>query len=744
MAPGTGVTVGLIDTGIDLRSSSSLVFPLDGHWEFDPDRVTETILPGASNEDGSSFSHGTAVASLVAAQRDGGWFPSEPPTLALYNFHGIAWGVNLKMYAIPLGSGSDAPYAPILIPDLTSYDTNALGPRLRTALADDQGVDILNMSFAAQGLIENYDGTALRSALDDTIAAAAQSGRDDADKALLVWAASNDHGKTCTAGTDNCINPVEVTIGGTTTSEGTINATSPAVLNALPVYIEELRTHSVSVVATQRDGTLASFSNRCGVAAKWCIAAPGADLLVAFFGRHPITGEAGARGYSSRANGTSYAAPLVAGGLAVLKHYFRGQMGNTEILTRLYETADRSSAATQPDSVASGEQCPAHLDTDNDRTACELSSTHGWGLMDLDAATEPVGGMTIALGNALSGKRVAAASSVLRSGGPAGNALAAAFRGREMAVFDELNAPFWLGLDGFTQTAARPALEDRLTRFMRSERRDGAGASFDGIVETPFASTRMQLGINRTAGEWWSGGHASLVPVDYGGLSLALGDGQLRASALAAAPALHNGLGGEVRVPEAGVVLAWQPPSSSLGLQFGALREFRSSLGTNASGAFGKLSSGVAFAGTGFDTAVGDWGIRAEAELGVTGSDASGGMVKEVSTVATSAFSLSAERAFEDGDRLRLSLSQPLRVERGRMRLAVPTGRTKRGEVVRSVVNAPLTPSGRQIDIGADWRRPADAIGGTPRFGATISFQPDHTVGRAPELSLLAGYRLSF
>ena len=645
------------------------------------------------------------------------------------------------MYAIPLGSGSDRPYDPISIDNLAEYDTDVLAPRLRAALAADQGVDILNMSFAAQGLIENYNRAALTRALDDTIAAAVQSGRDDADKTLLVWAASNDHGKRCTSGTDNCI--ISVSIGDE--SEGTINATSPAVLNALPVYIEELRSHSVSVVATGRDGTLASFSNRCGVAAKWCIAAPGEDMLVAYLGPNSPTDPTPARGYSRGGVGTSYAAPLVAGGLAVLKHYFRGQMGNTQILARLYQTADRDSDATQPDSVAEGEQCPAHLNTDEDRE-CELSSTHGWGLMDLDAATEPVGGMTIALGNALSGKRVAAASSLLRSGGPTGNALAAAFRGREVAVFDELNAPFWLGLDGFTHTAARPALEDRLTRFMRSERRDGirAGASLDGIVETPFASTRMQLGINRTAGEWWSGGHASLVPVDYGGLSLALGEGELRASALAAAPALNNRLGGEVRVPEAGVVLAWQPPSSALGLQFGALREFRSSLGTNASGAFGKLSSGVAFAGTGFDTAVGDWGIRAEAELGVTGSDASGGMVKEVSTVATSAFSLSAERAFEDGDRLRFSLSQPLRVERGRMQLTVPTGRTKRGEVVRSVVNAPLTPSGRQIDIGADWRRPADAIGGTPRFGATVSFQPDHTVGRTPELTLLAGYRLSF
>ena len=444
----------------------------------------------------------------------------------------------------------------------------------------------------------------------------------------------------------------------------------------------------------------------------------------------------------------------MAGGLAVLKQYFRGQLGNTEVLARLYETA-----AVTPDPVADGARCPAHLDLDGDLSDCELSSTHGRGLMDLDAATRPVGSVAFVSGDDLSGERTAAASSWLRGGGASGDALSAAFRGREVAVFDELHAPFWMGLDGFAHPAARPDLGDRLARFMRPEaqRRDWAGLGAvsvpgvpGGLIEAPFASTRLRLGINRAGGDggWWSGGlrsgHASLVPVDDGGLSLALGHGGLQASALAAAPALHHGRVGEAPAPGAGVVLAWRPRSSALGMRLGALREFESALGARAGGAFGRLASGVAFAGTGFGAEMGGWGIEAGAELGVTGSEASGGMVREVSALATSAFSFSAERAFEDGGRLRLSLSQPLRVERGRLRLAVPTGRTKRGEVVRGIVDAPLTPSGRQIDLGADWRRPAGAAGGELRLGATLSFQPGHEAGRAPDLALLAGYRLAF
>ena len=87
VAPGTGVTVGLIDTGIEER-----------HWEFDRSRVTETILTGTGDRGGDSYSHGTAVASLVAARRGG----TVPSGVQQFDFHGIAWGADLKMFAANL------------------------------------------------------------------------------------------------------------------------------------------------------------------------------------------------------------------------------------------------------------------------------------------------------------------------------------------------------------------------------------------------------------------------------------------------------------------------------------------------------------------------------------------------------------------------------------------------------------------------------------------------------------------
>ena len=196
-APGSGVTVGFIDTGLDTE-----------HWEFDGSKVAMNIIEGDGDVSGRSVSHGTQVASAVGARRDGG----APESVERYDFHGVAWGARLHMFAVQLGSGNrpNRPYKPVTV-DYLKDDERGHDPwltgRLREALRDSHGVDILNMSFSVRGLVENYDADDITDALDDAIAVASQPGRADADKTLLVWSAGNMHGATCDddAGIAECV-----------------------------------------------------------------------------------------------------------------------------------------------------------------------------------------------------------------------------------------------------------------------------------------------------------------------------------------------------------------------------------------------------------------------------------------------------------------------------------------------------------------------------------------------------------
>ena len=705
--PGAGVTIAIIDTGLDTG--------ILRHWEFEGAQVSNNE-PGCCERD-DTWSHGTMVAGVIVAQR-GNAVPSD--ISPAFNFHGAAWGAAVKMFPIRLGTGGSAPYNPITPLGLASEDM-AIANDLSEVLADPD-IDIVNMSFGYRGLIENYDGGELQSVLDDFIRVAAQGDKAERDKVLLVRSAGNHNGNSCNEGTDNCV-------------MGAIDATSPSVVAGLPVYVEELRSHWVAVAGIREDGEMYDASNRCGIAAEWCIAAPGEAILVPLYKQK---GSTITRSYGY-APGTSFAAPLVAAGLALVKQYFRDQIGNDEVLTRLLE-----SARVTPDDVPPGGQCPAHLNLDGDLSDCELSSATGRGVMDLDAATRPMGPLSVALGASVAGARVPASASVLRGGAAFGDGLAAAMGGRELALFDELGAPFWVDLGGFAAPASRPGLASRLGRLMApaGKRYGWAGGSAHiwpggGALELPFATTRLRLAVNRAQaeGDW---GHMGLAPLASGGVAVTGGE-QWQVSAFASSRQLGGAEWQAARA--AGALLAWRP-QGHFGARLGLIREFDGALGADAAGAFGALAADTAFAGADVRAAVLGWRLSASAELGLVAARARPGLVRGISRLATSALSLSGERVLEDGGLVRLSLSRPLRVERGRLQLSIPSGRDRRGTVLRQLVDAPLRPSGHQLDVGAVWHRPAGA--GELRLGSTLSLQPGHVAANDPELSLLAGWRLPF
>ena len=218
---------------------------------------------------------------------------------------------------------------------------------------------------------------------------------------------------------------------------------------------------------------------------------------------------------------------------------------------------------------------------------------------------------------------------------------------------------------------------------------------------------------------------------------MALAEGGVRAAlagpgGLSAAAFTTKGMPG--RRPVLGAALSWRRTGSPVGVRAGWIGEPQSLLGSTGDGAFGTLAGDTSFVGVDAAADLGGWRVGANAELGMVVPRARGGFVHRVSSLATSAFALHASRAVAGPGELRFSVSQPLRVERGRAWLTVPASRTRAGAVLHDAVGAALAPSGRQTDLAGQWRQPLRS--GQLRLGAVYSHPPGPPRGRRPRADL--------
>ncbi len=692
--PGGGQTAGLIDDGLDT-----------GHPAFARKTVSEHILDGTGAAGGRISSHGTMVASVIAGR------PTAAHT-ARGAAHGVAPGADLALLAVRLGQGG-GPYVPISLDSLSSDEDRLAQAFTRAAnwSHDGRKIDFVNASWGYSGIIDQYDEQGLRGSLGGTIAALAQTGAPD--KTVFVFAAGNAHDKPC--------DPADFPGNSGLCLGGRVNARSVQIQPGLPARIAELRGHVLAVVAVAPDSDgggdyeITPFSNRCGIAARWCIAAPGEAVKAAYFGPDPTHGLPGTRGVAT-GSGTSFAAPFVTGGLMVMKQLFRGQMTNTELAARLLATANKQGIYAD-------------------------SRVYGQGLMDLGAATAPVGVTTVTLGGRIDSPGNHVARTRFTPGGALGNGLAQAFSGGgEIVAFDTLGAPFWFPLGGLVSGASGPALTARLRSFMAPPRTGQPGGILrpGAIPLTARAGDAeplpFRLGLLGAAPFGAGGGHLSLA-----GPALTVGVPRWHGFGFAAFST--EGMRG--RTPASGAALTWRPPEQPFILVGGMVGERRTLLGSKVSGAFGRLAGQSAFAGLEGEFRAGAWRLAAGAEIGTVKTAVSGGMLASVSPLTTSAFVLRAERALGGRDALAVSVGRPLRVEAGRARLSIPVGRTKDGRVVRRSMTADLEPTGWQIDIAAQWRHSLDN-GGELRLGAGWSRHPGHDAAAGPEWSILAGWRRTF
>ncbi len=372
------------------------VFVLDEHYPEDGtfgefNRWTE--VPTPYDQAGS---HGTTVAS-VAAGTNLGVAPEATIIPIARNFEDQREDARANaVYRVGISLLSAA--------ERRQYDDN-LAEYYRDNYA---GFDIINRSFGtgifAPDLVVSEIDSELRwwrRYLPKSLDASLQVGARDADKTIFVYAAGN---------------------------EGELWSGLEA---DLPFWIPELRGHHLAVAATDPDtGGIAGYSNRCGLlpsdwnAARhgrhYCLTAPGTVR-----GLVPNSNSPGRGDVRDEITGTSFAAPIVSGALALLMEHFRGTRGNTEVVRRMLDTADRSGRY-------------ADLET------------YGAGHLDLGAALAPVGALSV-------GQSAHELSRTTLQTPAAFGSVAGRAAHIELATFDEQNFPFWVPLSElvFTRTASR-------------------------------------------------------------------------------------------------------------------------------------------------------------------------------------------------------------------------------------------------------------------------------------------------
>ncbi len=688
---GQGVTVGIIDTGVDSSHSAfaGKLHPGSG--------VASSACPGgicSFSPIRDTGSHGTLVGGVIAAARAGNFM------------HGVAYEAELLMLGIQLGSGQPV-YRPVNLSNPGSFrslDEQGQGLYRRFGSA----TRIINHSFGYEGVVTDYTAAQYRAAFGRTVDSLIQAGTPDPEKIILVWAAGNSNGRRDAQG-------------------NLADASSPNLTAATPHYFPELKGHFISVVATGPDGSIASYSNRCGVAADYCMAAPGSRI------HGPVAGSGG--DYRS-ASGTSLATPQVAGALALMEEAFRGQLGSTEMVSRLFAAADKSGIYANRD-------------------------IYGQGLLDIEKATRPIGATSAALGHSLDGPAVAVQRTAIAAGPAWGDALQRGLAGRELAVFDSLNAPFFVPMAGFH---APWALDGglRMDRWFARFLERGAGnplyaAAAAGAL-TVSSAAGVAASLDRDEGEVssWSrtpGLTNAWIGLGTRGLGIAreiLAAGErarLRAVFFVQNSAITRGdrltAPGRARGAFLGFDLGGlRGHELAFSAELGLLSESERLLGAGARGAYGELAGNTWFTRLLMKRRLGGGlEMRAAAQGGYTAGEAGHGLLRGRQRVLSSAYSaglLWRSSAPGRSDQAWLVVAQPLRNESGDLQMDYPAGRTRGGGVLRETAFLAAAPSGRQTDmaLGFETRLPSAFGSGGQwrlRLEAWRSLEPGHVRQARPE-----------
>ena len=732
-ATGLGITIGITDSGLDSTHTEISAGRLSG----DSELAYSNYTPNTRQK-----RHGTMVASVAAGKQD----KSNASPM-----HGVAFEANVLFIAIQLAE-PDPDYEPVDLGTDDGSGTVSGAPDFSGIdgffsqlfeIYNDYDVDIVNNSYGYSGNIIDYTEAQVRNAFPKTIAEMSQVGTPDSEKTIYVWAAGN---------------------AGGYADQG-VDFSSPELLPGMAHYIPEIQGHSIAVVSVDENGSISAFSSRCGVAQDYCVSAPGGRVTAAYPTSSSdtgiYTGNPNDDDYNSCiqdnscyavTSGTSFAAPFVSGGLAVIAQYFEGQLGSTEIVSRLFSTANKKGVYAD-------------------------KAIYGQGLMDLGAATAPVGQMTAMLTETLTGAMTPAAFTSMQLTSPSfGDALTTGVANQTIIFFDELGAPFRgsvanlttdyrsqiMGLNNFdhiykeaTQIIGSDADVFEISTYNNNQQDSHELIMPVHVLEAYQDRNQFFTYFNREKNSFISHGingswalgifkdedlrykkplrskftnpwlNFSASGTSFG--SLIAGNNQFDLAVLVSSGRSKFQANELFAESDTSTVAMFeiQPKNSLPSIQIGLLKENDANLGLSGSGAFNS-SNGKMTSFFGISNSLGWMGGKffSSFYLGNTPSTQSNtGMIRSSSNIQSSAFGLGFLKSsiFTTNDEIVVSVDQPLRTESGRMNLRVPVYRDKEKNVLFNSFGFSLNPSGREINSSASYQSSYKNIG----FSLAVGYKSD-------------------
>jgi len=672
-ATGGGVVVGVVDTGIDVD-----------HPEFAGaihGRSTD-IVTGSAASLGDVSGHGTAVAGVIAARRNG--------ALA----HGVAFDARLLVIR------ADAPGS---CPGACGFDP--LDVARATDYAVDHGARVINYSIGGAG---SLDG-ALGDALEDAV----QAGR------IVVISAGNDSGDepifpAVFAGTAQARGRA-IAVGALDT-DGEIADFSNRAGSARRYF---LVAPGVEILAPELDGDAALVSGTSfaaphvtGAVALVLDAAPFLSpdqvvellLATAIDLGAPGTDEVYGRGLLDLAAALGPQGPLTiplgpavdgaSAGLPATGLRLGGAFGPGPDLGRAI--------------FLDGYGRPYWVDLDHRRGATESGpNLLGWLAPDEErlAFSAPLGrrgALAFELGAPLPRTPVARASGPSETSLDERFALSAALGEASrltVAHGSSLQSQFGLASDDWNGPASL------LTGGVFGSPYLALADGGDGLALAQQLDDRWSMRVGLARGE-----RGDRDPHASGANALALGE------LVAVADGLRLGLQlGQLEEPDRVLDASG---GGALGLGDGSSTTFLGLAGRT------ELSSGVEVFG--------------QASFGLTRpGGGEPGLVRDLSVLYSSSFGLGLARRdlAVAGDRLSVAIAQPLRVEAGDAALDRPLGRTFEGQIVRRRERIDLAPEGRELDLEIGYRVGLAGIGDLSVNWLT-RVQPGHDAEARPDHAL--------